>query len=101
MTHKFTDGPWRIGAPGPNGCMTIGTEQGLMTAVIAHSVNENDQRETAQANARLIAAAPELLTALADLLAMCERQDDFNDDGDGGMFDRASAAIAKATGVRP
>lgn len=46
----------------------------------------------------LIAAAPDLLTQLTALLAMCERQADFNDDGDGAMFDRARAAIAKATG---
>lgn len=48
------------------------------------------------ANARLIAAAPDLLKQLTDLLAMCERQEDFNDDGDGGMFERAAAAISKA-----
>ena len=47
-------------------------------------------------HARLIAAAPDLLQALFELLAMCERQEDFNDDGDGMMFDRAHAAIAKA-----
>jgi len=49
-------------------------------------------------HARLIAAAPDLLKQLADLLAMCERQEDFNDDRDGGMFERSHAAIAKATG---
>lgn len=52
----------------------------------------------AEANARLIAAAPDLLVQLSALLAMCERQTDFNDDGDGAMFERARAAIAKATG---
>ena len=61
----FTPGPWRIGTPGPNGCATIGTERGLMTAVIAHSLNEPSQAETAKANARLIASAPTLLEALA------------------------------------
>jgi len=48
------------------------------------------------ANARLIAAAPDLLEALEELLSMCQRQEDFHDDGDGCMFERASAAIAKA-----
>lgn len=52
--------------------------------------------DNAEAVARLMAAAPALLTALTELLAMCNRQDDFNDDGDGRMFERASAAIAKA-----
>lgn len=47
------------------------------------------------ANAML--AAPELLAALINLLAMCERQADFNDDGDGTMFECCRAAIAEAT----
>ncbi len=54
-----------------------------------------------EADWHLLAAAPDLLTTLVELLAMCERQDDFNDDGDGGMFERAHAAISKATGVAP
>lgn len=33
MSEKFTKGPWRIGAPPPNGEQTIGTNQGLMVAV--------------------------------------------------------------------
>lgn len=53
----------------------------------------------AERNTDLAAAAPELLAALTALLAMCERQADFNDDGDGGMFERSHAAIAKATGA--
>ena len=40
-----------------------------------------------------------LLEVLTRLLSMCERQSDFNDDGDGAMFDKARAAIAKATGA--
>jgi hypothetical protein len=41
-----------------------------------------------------------LLGALEELLAMCQRQENFNDDGDGCMFERASAAIAKARGKK-
>lgn len=52
------------------------------------------------ANARLIAAAPDLLEVLEELLSMCQRQEDFHDDGDGCMFERASAAIAKARGEK-
>lgn len=51
-----------------------------------------------EADAQLIAAAPDLLEQLSSLLAMCERQEDFNDDGDGCMFEHARAAVAKATG---
>lgn len=95
---KHTPGPWRVGTPGPNGCYSVGTTKGLMTAMVAHSINMADQREQAEGDARLIAAAPELLAALISLLAMCERQTDFNDDGDGAMFEHCRAAIAKATG---
>jgi hypothetical protein len=35
----------------------------LMVAMLAHSINHEDQRDEALANARLIAAAPELLQA--------------------------------------
>ena len=61
---EHTKGPWRIGTPGPNGCFTIGTNNGLMTAMIAHSVNYPNQKEEAIANANLIAAAPDMLEAL-------------------------------------
>lgn len=68
MKTAHTAGPWRVGTPGPNGCYTIGTERGLMTAMIAHSINEADQKEQAEANARLIAAAPEMMEALGAVL---------------------------------
>lgn len=68
MNTKHTPGPWSIGVPGPNGCPTIGTAQGLMTAMIAHSYNEPSQAAQARANAKLIGAAPELLEALQELL---------------------------------
>jgi uncharacterized alpha-E superfamily protein len=38
-----------------------------MVAMLSHSANESDQAEIAEANAQLIAAAPELLEALRDL----------------------------------
>ncbi len=79
-----------IGTYGPNGCYTVGTKQGLMTAMTAHSVNLPDQREQAIGNAKLIAAAPELLAALEVLL-----QDVIFDGTDAVIA--ARAAIAKAT----
>ena len=61
---KHTPGPWSFYTePQPNGCPIVGAK-GLMIAQLAHSINYNDQAETAIANARLIAAAPELLEAL-------------------------------------
>ncbi|MBW6227209.1 hypothetical protein [Pseudomonas aeruginosa] len=67
-----------------------------MTAMIAHSICEPDQIETANANARLIAAAPELLEALQDLDAL---RGPFppSDEAVEAAWRKASAAIAKAT----
>ena len=48
------------------------------------------------ANARLIAAAPDLLEALRDLVAQC---DDTGDDF--GARERAIAAITKSTTEKP
>jgi hypothetical protein len=43
-------------------------------------------------------AAPDMLEALVELTAMVERQEDFNDDGDGLAIERCHTAIAKAKG---
>ena len=58
---KYTPGPWRIGTPPPSGEQTIGTMRGMMVAVAATGVG---MAEETLANARLIAAAPDLLEAL-------------------------------------
>lgn len=53
------------------------------------------------ANARLIAAAPELLEALQGMIDLAKQMDDVSDEG-GNLdkrFDAAIAAIAKATGA--
>ena len=84
---KHTPGPWVVGTPGPNGCYTVGTAQGLMTAVIAESLHDNP--EVASADASLVSAAPELLEAL--MLAV-------EDEPNACFADTARAAIAKAKG---
>ena len=94
MSAKPTPGPWRYwkcAGGGPDAdYVHIAAGSWDVADVRINSVTEDDLR--------LMVAAPELLAALSDLLAMCRRQDDFNDDGDGGMYDRADAAIYKATG---
>lgn len=54
--------------------------------------------ETAAERDELRDVNAELLEALEELLAMCERQVDFNDDGDGMAFDRSRSAIARVRG---
>lgn len=93
---QHTPRPWKIGTPPPNGEQTIGAYQGLMVAVAT-----TGSGTPTEANARLIAAAPELLEALqgvfnACLLANEDEAIPFELDGD--LLDAASAAIAKATG---
>ena len=93
---EHTPGPWMIGTAGPNGCRTIGTTDGLMVAVVAHSLNHADQYAQAVANARLIADAPDMraeierLTAERDeaiaAAAACRRRSE-----SAGLFGSASA----------
>lgn len=59
MSPAHTPGPWRIGRSGPNECPTIGTDGGLMVAMVCHGVDH-----PTDANARLIAAAPEMLSVI-------------------------------------
>ena len=90
---KHTPGPWRIGTAPPNGEQAIGTIRGMMVAVATTGVGM--EKETL-ANARLIAAAPELLEALRGMLEV------FGDEfgiGSSETCDAARAAIAKSTGV--
>ena len=84
MNTKHTPGPWKY--------ITWHGQHGV------HDAMDNDVCETfgedAEANARLIAAAPELLEALEYLLSQFGRLDHLTDYSAG---DKARAAIAKAT----
>lgn len=53
-------------------------------------------REEAESNARLIAAAPDLLKALEELRGRCE-----GEVCDGGLLDRVDEIIAAAKAVQP
>lgn len=94
---RHTPGPWDFTWQiQPNGCPTVG-HKGLMVCMVAHSAKQEDQRETAFANAALISAAPDLLEALQAMVAeygQLGAQDlDYSDE-----VLAARAAIAKATG---
>mgnify|MGYP001544477645 CR=1 FL=1 len=98
-----TPGPWRFYTePQPNGCPIVGAK-GLMVAMLAHSIHQQDQRDTAIANGRLVAAAPELLEALQAILPFIP----ITSAKEGGASaysenvraaDKVRYAIAKATG---
>lgn len=100
MTITHTPGPWTIGNPifsGPYYIMVGGhTEIARVSDAPATSsdyyIKNHDERE---ANARLIAAAPDLLAALQDFVW---RGKDMEAMGiDSGDMAKARAAIAKAT----
>jgi hypothetical protein len=90
---KHTPGPWRVGKGGPNGCPTVGTEKGLMVAMVSHG-----NSHPTQANARLIAAAPDLLEALEWALDAWDTHNRTGDPMQGDWESDAIAAIAKAKG---
>ena len=90
---KHTPGPWRVD-PDPRQDMEwnnhIYGADDMAVCFMAHSDGKDDERD--QANARLIAAAPELLGALE---AAC-RLDYFNEHN--ALAKQARSAIAKAKG---
>ena len=100
MNTKHTTGPWKQGTRGPNGCPIIGNGRGLMIAMLAHSDKVPDQVEQAEANALLIAAAPEMLEALQDAATyLVERGIHIRGViGRTIILPKMQAAIAKATG---
>jgi hypothetical protein len=96
---KHTPGPWKWnknyhGLDGPRGeaILDYAAYEGMWVPDYAG--------DWAEANARLIAAAPELLEALQMLLVACDTSDDCQYGTLGTSFVRniASAAIAKAEG---
>lgn len=87
MNTKHTPGPWMIFQSGNIGSAEVRTPVHL---VIASGNVKGENIETAMANARLIAAAPELLEALDNLVNTPEvRIEDMQ---------QARAALAKARG---
>jgi len=84
MTTQYTQGPWRIGDAGQT---IFGPKTEAPAPVMIASLH--NARGAHKANARLIAAAPELLEALE----LCERALEEH------AAKMARAAIAKAKGA--
>ena len=101
QTAKHTPGPWHIFTT-LNGVPIISSVRG---AVAVTRATENNAGGIEKANARLIAAAPELLAALKyarTCIAYCRRRHPDAQKGDGipaEVF--IDAAIAKAEGKQP
>lgn len=84
---KHSEGPWTAEGPDEFGDYNI-HEPGIRAVVAAVISNLRDPAEI-EANARLVAAGPELLAALEEIIARNEIQHWFN-------LDQARAAVAKA-----
>ena len=94
-----TPGPWRVGRGAQSDPFAIEA----VTVTVAHVKGRRLDPKTIEANARLIAAAPELLAALEDCEERMERARRIADDlcpGQWGILEasKARAAIAKAKG---
>jgi len=91
MKPEYTPGPWRA-----EGCTIYGSE----TCVAQTWSETHDGLPTPPmvADARLIAAAPELLKSLRDILEWWTEMDGEFDDMPIELWDQAQDAIAKAKG---
>jgi hypothetical protein len=101
---QYTPGPWRVGlAPGvPDELEILSPQRFFQVASVWGGLDVNDDTNpTMHANARLIAAAPELLDALRRLVVHDEAADWREGLPNCAELDRARDAIAKAIGAPP
>lgn len=95
METKHTPGPWqleRLTGDHDIGIRVTGPVVSGYTAFIRTGWPHENQRVEQEANAKLIAAAPDLLEALMTLVSSYDAEDSFAE------LTVARAAIAKATG---
>lgn len=89
MTHTHTPGPWHVQEATPPGAEA--KEWFIFTSGGGYLANVNSGRSENEANARLIAAAPDLLAAATHLCELVEQRP-YN------AWKRLFDAIAKAEG---
>lgn len=111
---KHTPGPWIPNRFDPSSPMTVVAESGEWVCKVSSSgMWANQTPETEDANAQLIAAAPDLLAALEALLPYAESEVAYHEafadiDEENAeehresqaAIDKARAAIARAQGVQ-
>lgn len=99
METKHTPGPWKLSESASRVILGKSEHSGLMGVCVM----QNAQSEHYDANARLIAAAPDMLTALEELFKHCAMIHKYGGEASNVReADRAQqlalAAIAKARG---
>lgn len=98
MNTKHTPGPWEVGY---QGLSIYGPDRHGTTLVIARSLDTSRQHcdpQEAQANARLIAAAPELLECCQQAMYWLDNPDEWSDLDEIAFVTSLDNAIRKATG---
>ena len=90
MTTKHSPGPWAFQE---HGSLILVARTGSSQCAVAH-VQVNTYKDEGMHNARLIAAAPDLLSALVEAVDLIETISPM----EGDTLRRARAAIAKAVG---
>jgi hypothetical protein len=107
MKAKHTPGPWTLTADGAGWYIECSPERGHSVAYIRAEIGEEDpdtSDDEKEANARLIAAAPELLEALIALLGVAPSKAPGAglivgaEEKHANALQAARAAIKKATG---
>lgn len=93
MSTKHTPGPWQL----IGGSEICTTGKSILTRICVMPHHGNGKSETGEANARLIAAAPELLISAMFMCDIAFRRMDTLDKDDIEQWEKARAAIAKAT----
>jgi len=96
-TGFYTAGPWHH-REGHNGEFLISCESGGFAPIARVKGDKRSTLKDAEANARLIAAAPDLLAALYAMMDNCYDPD--RNDEVVQAFDAARDAIAKAEGFK-
>jgi hypothetical protein len=98
---KFTPGPWRYSFPEDHG---IRNARQIYAGDIAIIFAGEEPPLITEGDARLIAAAPDLYTALSNMLALISRIDEIGNQDSSLTVDEANsvidarAALAKADG---
>ena len=95
MKNRFTPGPWEVDA---SECLKVRNTSGSIAMIMQTHLRGRRNNDETHANARLIAAAPDMLEALRDALDNWEIHNRSGDGMQGDWVHDARTAIAKATG---
>jgi len=95
MMMKHTQGPWAVSNYYAGKASISGKDWGGFATVVTRLDGDENDSVEGLANARLIAAAPDLLAALEDMLNLTLDEDDI---AVSSRIAKARAAIAKAKG---